>query len=162
MLGSYILDWWGRKKTLTFAVGWFIIGNIIQITAMNSWVHITIGRMVAGLGVGSLSIAVPLYMSETSVSAKETLLSMSRRLLTTFASRYSAQGGARNSGRLLSMAYYHWYSRCQPDQLRYEDHRGYFGFLADRDRSWYLFLLASRNRYPVCSRKVHLQDMMVL
>lgn len=67
LLGSYILDWWGRKKTLTFAVCWFIIGNIIQITAMNSWVHITIGRMVAGLGVGSLSIAVPLYMSETSV-----------------------------------------------------------------------------------------------
>jgi len=66
LIGSYFLDRWGRRKTLAFAVFWFIIGNIIQITAMRSWVHITIGRMVAGLGVGSLSIAVPLYMSETS------------------------------------------------------------------------------------------------
>jgi len=35
----------------------FIIGNIIQITAMNSWVHMMMGRFVAGLGVVSLLFA---------------------------------------------------------------------------------------------------------
>jgi SP family sugar:H+ symporter-like MFS transporter len=32
LIGSWFLDRWGRRKTLTFAVFWFIIGNIIQIT----------------------------------------------------------------------------------------------------------------------------------
>jgi predicted MFS family arabinose efflux permease len=32
LIGSYFLDRWGRRKTLAFAVFWFIIGNIIQIT----------------------------------------------------------------------------------------------------------------------------------
>jgi SP family sugar:H+ symporter-like MFS transporter len=32
LIGSFFLDRWGRRKTLTFAVFWFIIGNIIQIT----------------------------------------------------------------------------------------------------------------------------------
>lgn len=50
--GAYTADWWGRRLSLTFGVGLFIIGNIIQITAMESWVHITVGRFVAGLGVG--------------------------------------------------------------------------------------------------------------
>lgn len=31
----------------------FIIGNIIQITAQTSWVHMMMGRFVAGLGVVS-------------------------------------------------------------------------------------------------------------
>ena len=30
------------------------------------WVGIVMGRWVAGLGVGGLSVLVPLYMSETS------------------------------------------------------------------------------------------------
>ena len=31
---------------------------------MDTWVHLTIGRIVAGLGVGVLSIGVPMYQSE--------------------------------------------------------------------------------------------------
>ena len=37
----------------------FIIGNIIQITAQTSWVHMMMGRFVAGLGVVSRLLAVP-------------------------------------------------------------------------------------------------------
>ena len=44
----------------------FIIGNIIQITAMDSWVHMMMGRFVAGLGVGNLSVGVPMFQSECS------------------------------------------------------------------------------------------------
>ncbi|KAF2014743.1 general substrate transporter [Aaosphaeria arxii CBS 175.79] len=62
--GAYTADWWGRRRSLTFGVFMFIIGNIIQITAMNSWVHMMMGRFVAGLGVGNLSIGVPMYQSE--------------------------------------------------------------------------------------------------
>ncbi|KAI1503707.1 high affinity glucose transporter ght1 [Biscogniauxia marginata] len=64
--GAYTADWWGRRKSLSFGVVIFIIGNTIQITAMRSWVHMTVGRFVAGLGVGNLSVGVPMFQSECS------------------------------------------------------------------------------------------------
>lgn len=51
---------------MTFGVAVFIGGNIIQITAMDSWVHMMMGRFAAGLGVGNLSIGVPMFQSECS------------------------------------------------------------------------------------------------
>ncbi|KAF7553238.1 hypothetical protein G7Z17_g3776 [Cylindrodendrum hubeiense] len=63
---SYTSDWFGRRKSMSIAVVVFVIGNIIQITAMESWVHMTIGRIIAGLGVGSLSVGVAVFQSETS------------------------------------------------------------------------------------------------
>lgn len=62
--GAYTADWWGRRRSLSFGVLVFVIGNVIQITAMNSWVHLTMGRLVAGLGVGNLSVGVPMFQSE--------------------------------------------------------------------------------------------------
>ncbi|KAF5229982.1 hypothetical protein FANTH_14029 [Fusarium anthophilum] len=62
--GAYTSDWWGRRKSMTFGVALFIIGNVIQITAMESWVHMMMGRFVAGLGVGNLSVGVPMFQSE--------------------------------------------------------------------------------------------------
>lgn len=56
--GAYTADWWGRRKSLSFGVVLFIIGNIIQITAMESWIHMMMGRFVAGLGVGNLSVGM--------------------------------------------------------------------------------------------------------
>ena len=43
----------------------FIIGVIIQMASEYSWVQLAIGRLVAGAGVGALSIMVPMYVSET-------------------------------------------------------------------------------------------------
>ncbi|KAH7069526.1 monosaccharide transporter-like protein [Paraphoma chrysanthemicola] len=62
--GAYTADWWGRRRSLSFGVLIFIIGNVIQVTAMNSWVHLMVGRIVAGLGVGNLSVGVPMFQSE--------------------------------------------------------------------------------------------------
>jgi len=64
LLGSYSSDWLGRRRNLSWGVFVFVVGNIIQITAMNSWVHLMIGRLVAGVGVGILSVGVPLMQSE--------------------------------------------------------------------------------------------------
>lgn len=50
--GAYTADWWGRRRSLSFGVFIFVIGNIIQITAMNHWGHMTAGRFIAGLSVG--------------------------------------------------------------------------------------------------------------
>ncbi|ORY00957.1 and other transporter-domain-containing protein [Clohesyomyces aquaticus] len=62
--GAYTADWWGRRRSPSFGVLIFIIGNVIQITAMYSWVHLTMGRLIAGLGVGNLSVGVPMFQSE--------------------------------------------------------------------------------------------------
>jgi MFS family permease len=56
LLGAYTSDWWGRRKNLTFGVIIFVLGNIIQITAMESWIHMMMGRFLAGIGVGILSV----------------------------------------------------------------------------------------------------------
>lgn len=53
--GAYTADWWGRRWSLSFGVLVFILGNIIQITAMSHWAHMTVGRFIAGLGVGEYS-----------------------------------------------------------------------------------------------------------
>lgn len=64
LAGAYTADFFGRRKNLTIGVIIFTAGNIVQVTAMDSWVHMTLGRMLAGVGVGILSIGVPMYQSE--------------------------------------------------------------------------------------------------
>ncbi|KAF6231731.1 hypothetical protein HO173_010033 [Letharia columbiana] len=60
-----IADRIGRKFSMCVWCIVFIIGVIIQMASETSWVQIAIGRLVAGAGVGALSIMVPMYTSET-------------------------------------------------------------------------------------------------
>jgi len=69
---------------LSFGVGIFIIGLIIQITAMNSWVHLMMGRFVAGLGIGNLSVGVPMFQSECSPREIRGAVVATYQLLITF------------------------------------------------------------------------------
>jgi SP family sugar:H+ symporter-like MFS transporter len=64
LLGAYTADWFGRRRSLSIGVAIFVVGNIIQITSMTTWVHLMVGRIVAGVGVGILSIGVPMFQSE--------------------------------------------------------------------------------------------------
>lgn len=57
----------GRKWSIPPWCLVFCIGVTIQMSVgPGQWVGIVMGRWVAGLGVGALSVLVPLYMSETS------------------------------------------------------------------------------------------------
>ena len=60
-----IADHIGRKYSMSVWSIVFIIGVIIQMASETSWVQVTLGRLVAGAGVGALSIMVPMYTSET-------------------------------------------------------------------------------------------------
>ncbi|KAF4988421.1 hypothetical protein FDECE_15062 [Fusarium decemcellulare] len=82
--GAYTADWMGRRRSLAFGVFIFIIGNIIQITAMRSWVHMMMGRFVAGLGVGNLSVGVPMFQSECSPREIRGAVVASYQLMITF------------------------------------------------------------------------------
>ncbi|KAJ6513211.1 general substrate transporter [Mycena sanguinolenta] len=65
LVTGYFADKLSRKYTIVLAVVVFCIGVIVQTTAKASQ-SIYGGRFVTGLGVGSLSMAVPLYNSEIS------------------------------------------------------------------------------------------------
>ncbi|KFZ18084.1 hypothetical protein V501_01362 [Pseudogymnoascus sp. VKM F-4519 (FW-2642)] len=56
----------GRRSSIPWWCLIFAIGVTIQISVGDGqWVGVAMGRWVAGLGVGSLSVLVPLYMSES-------------------------------------------------------------------------------------------------
>ncbi|KAL2148917.1 hypothetical protein VTH82DRAFT_1603 [Thermothelomyces myriococcoides] len=84
LTASYTADWWGRRKSLTFGVAVFIIGCIIQLTAVSSWVHLMMGRFTAGLGIGNLSVGVPMFQSECSPREIRGAVVASYQLLITF------------------------------------------------------------------------------
>ena len=57
----------GRKPSVPFWCSIFVIGVVVQMAVGDGmWVGIVMGRWVAGLGVGGLSVLVPLYMAESS------------------------------------------------------------------------------------------------
>jgi SP family sugar:H+ symporter-like MFS transporter len=65
LLGSPIADSIGRKKAISFWCLVTSIGFVVQIAAETAWYQVMIGRFIAGLGVGGLSLMVPMYQAET-------------------------------------------------------------------------------------------------
>lgn len=61
-------DWLGRRKTVFLGAILTIIGQLLQ-TAAYSVEQFSVGRVILGIGVGQLSVAVPVWQSE-STSAK--------------------------------------------------------------------------------------------
>jgi SP family sugar:H+ symporter-like MFS transporter len=56
----------GRRGSIPWWCLIFSVGVVVQVAVgSGQWVGIVMGRWVAGLGVGSLSVLVPLYMSES-------------------------------------------------------------------------------------------------
>ena len=58
----------GRKYSISAWCVVFMVGMIVQIASDRDWKQLVGGRIIAGLGVGALSILVPLFQSETAPS----------------------------------------------------------------------------------------------
>ncbi|KAL2357250.1 MFS transporter [Cryomyces antarcticus] len=65
IVAAPLADRIGRKMSVSVWCVIFTVGVIIQIAAENKWYQIMMGRWVAGLGVGALSLLVPMYQAET-------------------------------------------------------------------------------------------------
>jgi len=63
LLAAPAADSIGRRRTLLISVGVFCIGAICQVCAY-SLPLMLVGRVLAGVGVGTISVLVPLYQSE--------------------------------------------------------------------------------------------------
>ncbi|KAK8865577.1 hypothetical protein IAR55_000721 [Kwoniella newhampshirensis] len=57
-------DWSGRKGGIACAITLLAIGVILQMLVVGSGALITVGRVIAGGGIGIISNAAPLYLSE--------------------------------------------------------------------------------------------------
>ncbi|OJZ81327.1 hypothetical protein ASPFODRAFT_52392 [Aspergillus luchuensis CBS 106.47] len=63
LLNGYLADAMGRRQTVVVAVVIFCVGVIVQACTKNAG-YVFAGRFVTGLGVGNLSMIVPLYNAE--------------------------------------------------------------------------------------------------
>lgn len=61
LVAAPIADRIGRRLSVTFWCGILAVGFIVQITAEYHWYQVMLGRLVAGFGVGALSLLVPMY-----------------------------------------------------------------------------------------------------
>ncbi|KAH8105333.1 general substrate transporter [Cristinia sonorae] len=84
LLGAKIADVLGRRRAMTTECTVFILGVIVQITAMRSWPQFAVGRLISGLGVGALSAAVPMYQAETAPPQIRGSLTATYQLFITF------------------------------------------------------------------------------
>jgi sugar porter (SP) family MFS transporter len=65
LAGGFVADHLGRKKTLFVTLALFFIG-VLTLTDAASFQSLLTGRFITGLGVGIVSMAVPLYIAEMS------------------------------------------------------------------------------------------------
>lgn len=65
LVAAPIADRIGRRPSISFWSLITSIGFVIQIASDTAWYQIMIGRLVAGFGVGALSLLVPMYQAET-------------------------------------------------------------------------------------------------
>ncbi|KAL0081426.1 general substrate transporter [Phycomyces blakesleeanus] len=63
LMATSTADKLGRKYSIIIAAGIFTIGGIVQVIGYSLAV-LYVGRLVAGLGVGALSMLVPVYVAE--------------------------------------------------------------------------------------------------
>ncbi|KAJ4376036.1 hexose transporter hxt5 [Neocucurbitaria cava] len=85
-----IADKIGRKKSIMAWCGIFSVGIIVQIAATDKWYQIMMGRFVAGLGVGALSLLVPMYQAETAPRHIRGALISTYQLMITFGIFFAA------------------------------------------------------------------------
>ncbi|KAK4549124.1 hypothetical protein LTR36_007581 [Oleoguttula mirabilis] len=62
---GWIADKISRKFSIVVAVGIFVIGSVLQTSSVD-YGMLVIARFIGGLGIGMLSMVVPLYISEIS------------------------------------------------------------------------------------------------
>ncbi|TRX94367.1 hypothetical protein FHL15_004834 [Xylaria flabelliformis] len=65
LIAAPIADKIGRRLSVSLWCTVTSIGFVIQIASNNAYEQIIVGRLIAGFGVGALSLLVPMYQAET-------------------------------------------------------------------------------------------------
>ncbi|KAK3997069.1 putative hexose transporter [Cladorrhinum sp. PSN332] len=65
LIAGRIADSLGRRLAISASAVFCCVGNVIEIASTSSWAQYAVGRLVTGFGIGALSVAVPMYQSES-------------------------------------------------------------------------------------------------
>ncbi|KAI0407175.1 hexose transporter [Xylaria palmicola] len=65
LMAAPVADKIGRRISITVWSFVTSVGFVIQIASVDAYEQIVVGRLVAGFGVGALSLLVPMYQAET-------------------------------------------------------------------------------------------------
>ncbi|KAH6901496.1 monosaccharide transporter [Coprinopsis sp. MPI-PUGE-AT-0042] len=97
LAGAVVAEFLGRRWAMISESLLVCVGLVIQITASAVWQQIAVGRFVAGLGIGALSAAVPMYQAETApIQLRGTLTATYQLFITAgILSAYSISIGTR-------------------------------------------------------------------
>jgi SP family sugar:H+ symporter-like MFS transporter len=60
LIAGKIADTLGRRLSISLSAFFCCIGTIIEISSETVWAQFAVGRIVNGLGIGSLSVLVPM------------------------------------------------------------------------------------------------------
>ncbi|KPM42134.1 Hexose transporter 2 [Neonectria ditissima] len=83
LIAGKLADSIGRRLTISCSSLFTIVGTIIEVSSDNEWAQFAVGRLVTGLGIGALSVAVPMYQSESSPAIIRGLLVSTYQLFIT-------------------------------------------------------------------------------
>ena len=64
LISGTLSDWFGRRRMIMVASLFFLAG-VYFVANAHSYASVLIGRLVQGIGVGIITIAVPLYLAES-------------------------------------------------------------------------------------------------
>ncbi|PSK42865.1 Hexose transporter 2 [Elsinoe australis] len=83
LIGGKLADVLGRRLTISATALFCMVGKILEITSTTHWAQFAVGRFVGGVGIGSLSVVVPMYQSECAPKAVRGILISSYQLFIT-------------------------------------------------------------------------------
>ncbi|KAI0105285.1 general substrate transporter [Nemania sp. FL0031] len=66
LVAGKLADTLGRRLAISAFALWASVGIAIEISSEYAWYQFAIGRLVTGVSIGSLSVVVPMYQSESS------------------------------------------------------------------------------------------------
>lgn len=65
LVAGRIADTLGRRIAISSSALFSCIGTIIEIASTTHWAQFAVGRLITGIGIGALSVVVPMYQSES-------------------------------------------------------------------------------------------------
>ena len=77
-------DIFGRRIGIMIAMVVYVVGIIVQISSDHKWYQIMVGRIIAGLAVGTLSVLSPLFIGESAPKQLRGTLVYCFQLMITF------------------------------------------------------------------------------
>ncbi|POR33135.1 Low-affinity glucose transporter HXT1 [Tolypocladium paradoxum] len=83
LIAGKMADTIGRRLSISASAFFTCVGTAIEISSSTHWAQFAVGRLVTGLSIGSMSVVVPMYQSESTPAVIRGVIVSSYQLLIT-------------------------------------------------------------------------------